>query len=134
MSMAGIGEMLRGLGIPSSWAFILASAGAMVGLAALDFIGAVFAKEWADHRHPHWFVAGLVAFGLLFVLYAASLRFAELSTVTLGWIVFLQVGILLYERIRFAVDLSADKWFAIAAILVLQGYLVLAPALASAER
>lgn len=127
MSIAGIGELLRTLGIPSSWCFLLASVGAMIGLAALDFIGAVFAKEWADNRQPLWFIAGLIAFGLLYVLYAGSLRFAELSTVTLGWIVFLQVGILVYERLRYAVDLSPDKWFAIAAILVLQGYLVLAP-------
>lgn len=131
MSIAGIGELLRTLGIPSSWSFLLASVGAMIGLAALDFIGAVFAKEWADGRQPIWFVAGLVSFGLLFVLYAGSLRFAELSTVTLGWIVFLQVGILVYERLRFAVDLSPDKWFAIAAILVLQVYLVMAPGFGS---
>jgi multidrug transporter EmrE-like cation transporter len=134
MSILGIGDVLRGLGVPSSWSFILASVGAMIGLAALDFVGAVFAKEWADNRQPLWFVAGLIAFGLLFVLYAGSLRFAELSTVTLGWIVFLQVGILLYERLRFAVDLSPDKWFTIAAILVLQVYLVLAPGSGPAGR
>ena len=31
------------------------------------------------------------------------------------------------ERVRYEVDLPPGKWVAIAAILVLQGYLVLAP-------
>ena len=69
--------------------------GAMVLLAALDFIGAVLAKEWATERN-HWlFAGGLVAFGALFAVYAVSLKVAELSTVTFGWIITLQVGLLL---------------------------------------
>src|SRR6266545_2237436 len=68
---------------------------AMVMLAALDFLGTVFAKEWAE-RHNHWlFAAGLLAFGVLFAVYAVSLHVAELSTVTFGWIVTLQIGLLL---------------------------------------
>ena len=127
MNGAAIGETIRGLGVSGSFSFVLASLVAMIALASLDFLGSVFAKEWADGRHPLWFLAGLLTFGLLFVVYAGSLRFAELSTVTFGWIVFLQVGILLYEPFRFAVDISPDKGFAIAAILLLQAYLVLAP-------
>jgi hypothetical protein len=60
-------------------------------------------------------------------VYAVSLRVAELSTVTFGWIVTLQVGLLLLERIRYAVELPNGKWAAIVAILVLQAYLILAP-------
>jgi hypothetical protein len=103
--------------------------GAMVMLAALDFLGAVLAKEWAEGRNRnHWlFAAGLVAFGALFAVYAVSLKVAELSTVTFGWIVTLQVGLLLLERIRYAVELPNGKWAAIVAILVLQAYLILAP-------
>jgi hypothetical protein len=101
--------------------------GAMVLLAALDFLGAVLAKEWAEGRN-HWlFAAGLAAFGALFAVYAVSLKVAELSTVTFGWIVTLQVGLLLLERIRYAVELPNGKWAAIVAILVLQAYLILAP-------
>lgn len=132
MNVVAIGETIRGLGISGSLSFVLASVAAMIALAALDFVGAVFAKEWADGKHAMWFLAGLLTFGLLFVVYAASLRFAELSTVTFGWIVFLQAGILLYEKVRFAVDISPDMGFAIAAILVLQAYLVLAPGSAAA--
>jgi len=107
--------------------FFLTSITAMIALALLDFIGAVFAKEWADTRQPWWFVAGLVTFMGLFVFYAASLKTAELSIVTIGWVVFLQVGLLLYERVRYGASLPPLKWVAIVLILVLQTYLVLMP-------
>ena len=98
--------------------------GAIVLLAALDFLGAVLAKEWTTERN-HWlFAGGLVAFGALFAVYAVSLKLAELSTVTFGWIVTLQVGLLMLERVRYEVVLPTGKW---AAILALQAYLILAP-------
>jgi hypothetical protein len=101
--------------------------GAAVTLAALDFVGTVFAKEWAS-GHNHWFLAGgLLMFGVLFIVYALSLKTAELSTVTLGWMVFLQIGLLLIERFHYGVTLPSGKWIAIAAILCLQAYLILAP-------
>jgi hypothetical protein len=101
--------------------------GAMTVLACLDFIGAVFAKGWAEGG-GHWqFAAGLAAFGLLFGVYARILGVAELSTVTFGWIVGLQVGILVFERVRYSVQIPTGKMIAIVAILALQAYLVLAP-------
>jgi hypothetical protein len=63
----------------------------------------------------------------LFVVYAVGLRYAEMSTVTFGWIVVLQVGVLAVERFRYDVALPPGKWVAIAAIIALQAYLVLAP-------
>lgn len=123
----GTAEFLRALGIPSSWHFYLASFGAMLALAGLDLLGAVFAKEWAERHHAAWFLAGLLSFGALFAVYAASLQVAELSVVTLGWIVFLQVGLLLLDRVRYGVDLPPAKLVAVAVILLLQVYLVLAP-------
>jgi hypothetical protein len=63
----------------------------------------------------------------LFAFYALSLKTAELSIVTIGWVVFLQVGLILYERFRYDVTLSPAKWAAIVLILALQAYLVLAP-------
>lgn len=111
----------------ATWQFILTSLSAMIILALFDFVGAVFAKEWADTRRPWWFVAGLVTFMGLFCFYAYSLKTAELSIVTIGWVVFLQVGLLLYERLRYGTELPPMKWAAIALILALQAYLVLAP-------
>ena len=58
---------------------------------------------------------------------AASLKTAELSIVTIGWVVFLQVGLLLYERFRYGASLPPLKWVAIVLILTLQAYLVLVP-------
>jgi multidrug transporter EmrE-like cation transporter len=117
----------RLLGLSPAIQFFLMSLAAMIALATLDFIGAVFAKEWADTRNPAWYLVGLIMFGALFTDYAISLKTAELSIVTIRWVVFLQVGLLLYEHVRYGTTLSPQKWAAIVLILVLQSYLVLAP-------
>lgn len=108
------------------------SVGAMLALAGLDFLGAIFAKEFAERQHARMFVAGLLTFGVLFIVYAASLKVAELSFVTFGWVVFLQVGLLLLDRWRYDVPISTGKWIAMVAILALQAYLILSPAAAPA--
>jgi multidrug transporter EmrE-like cation transporter len=127
MDVDAVLRMVRFPGIPPVVQFFLTSFAAMIVLALLDFIGAVFAKEWADTRQPWWFVAGLVTFIGLFAFYAASLKTAELSIVTIGWVVLLQVGLLIYERVRYGAELPPLKWVAIALILALQTYLVLVP-------
>jgi hypothetical protein len=126
-SPVGINAILGSLGIPAAWQYFVTSLLVIIALAGLDFIGSVFAKEWAEERQPGWFLAGMVVFGILFVVYANSLRVAELSVVAFGWVIFLQVGILLYERIRYGVELPPGKWAAIAVILALQAYLILSP-------
>jgi hypothetical protein len=118
---------LETLDAPISWRFYIVSLGAMIMLAGLDMLGAVLAKEWVTRHHPAWFIAGLISFGVLFAVYAASLHVAELSIVTLGWIVFLQVGLLAIDSVRYGVTFPRGKWLAIALILVLQIYLELAP-------
>ncbi len=115
------------LSVPAGWRFYLISLAAMVALAGLDMLGALLAKEWAERHHGAWFLAGLLTFGVLFAVYAASLRVAELSVVTFGWIVILQVGLLLFDRFRYGVVFPPAKWLAIALILALQADLVLAP-------
>jgi hypothetical protein len=122
-----MGEILNRVGVPAGWHVAVAALGAMVALATLDFLGAVAAKEWSLARHPGWMAAGFVCFALLFVVYGASLAFAELSVVTFGWVVFLQVGILLYERVRFGVVLPPDKLAAMLLIVALQAWLILRP-------
>ncbi|MBL8127651.1 MAG: hypothetical protein JNM64_08450 [Chloroflexia bacterium] len=127
MELDALDRIVRPQMESGTWRFILTSLLAMIVLALFDFVGAVFAKEWADTRQPWWFVAGLATFMGLFCFYAYSLKTAELSIVTIGWVVFLQVGLLLYERIRYGAELPPMKWAAITLILVLQAYLVLAP-------
>ena len=63
---------------------------------------------------------------LLFYVYASSLQYAELALVTLGWVVVLQVGVLMLDRMRYGHALSADKWAAVVVILAAQAYLLLA--------
>jgi multidrug transporter EmrE-like cation transporter len=119
--------VVRPLGLTPTLQLALASVLTMLLLALLDFVGAVFAKEWADTRNPLWFAAGLTAFVILFAFYAGSLKTAELSIVTIGWVVFLQVGLVLYERFRYDAELAPAKWAAIALVLALQAYLMLTP-------
>ncbi len=118
---------LESFGFAGIWRGYGLAFGAMLALAGLDMLGAVLAKEWALRNQPVWFVAGLAAFIVLFAVYAASLHVAELSIVTMGWIVFLQVGLLVIDSLRYGVTFPPGKWVAIGVILILQAYLVLAP-------
>lgn len=105
--------------------FVLATA--MATLAALDFGGALLAKQWADNGSRLCFLIGLLTFVVLFAVYATSLKTAELSVVTMGWVVLLQVGLVLIDRFRYDVSISTEKWAVIVAILCLQAYLILDP-------
>ena len=79
--------------------------------------------QGADGARPDFSID--LGWFVLFAVYARALRVADLSVVTIGWVVFLQVGLLLIDRFRYDLALSPPKWAAVAAILVLQGYLVL---------
>ena len=116
-----------------AWTAALTSIAAMLGLAALDFTGAIFAKESVERQHYGLYVAGALSFLMLYVVYAQILKTAELSIVTIGWVVFLQVGLLLVDRFRYGVEFGSTKLIAIGLILVLQAYLVLAPNTASSN-
>lgn len=105
----------------------------MIVLAGLDLTGSILAKQWTVGGGSWVLLAGAAAFLLLFGVYALSLRYAEMSTITLGWIVALQVGVMAVERVRYGVTLSPGKWIAVAVIIAAQAYLVLAPS-SSAER
>jgi multidrug transporter EmrE-like cation transporter len=115
------------LKLPASWPLPVVATVAMAALAGLDLLGAIAAKEWAERQNVTAIALGVVAFVLLFWVYASSLQYAELAVVTMGWIVLLQVGIVIVDRVHFGTMLSADKIGALIIILVAQGYLVLAP-------
>ncbi|CAN7599077.1 hypothetical protein LJR027_004270 [Terrabacter sp. LjRoot27] len=112
---------------PEAWPVPVVATVAMVCLAGLDLLGAVFAKEWAENGSVRALVLGAGAFLVLFWVYASSLRYAELALVTMGWVVMLQVGLVLIDRWRYGVELPTGKWVAIGVVLVAQAYLVLAP-------
>jgi hypothetical protein len=113
---------------PDAWPVPVVATVAMVCLAGLDLLGAVLAKEWAENGSVRALVLGAGAFLVLFWVYASSLRYAELALVTMGWVVMLQVGLVLIDRWRYGVELPTGKWVAIGVVLVAQAYLVLAPA------
>jgi hypothetical protein len=113
---------------PATWPLPMVAGCAMFLLAVLDFAGSLAAKEWADTGSPRWLFAGVGCFLVLFYVYAASLQYADLATVTMGWIVLLQVSLLVLDHVRYDVTLPPAKWVAVSLILVLQAYLVLAPA------
>jgi hypothetical protein len=98
---------------------------AMMLLAGLDLLGAVAAKNWSEHRTFPWFAAGAAVFVIVFWVYGSVLQVAELSVVTLGWIVLLQVAVVILDRVRYSVTVTPAQMVAIVLILFLQGYLVL---------
>ncbi|GAA6524388.1 hypothetical protein [Intrasporangium sp. DVR] len=120
-------ELFPLIRVPSGWPVPVIATVAMVVLAVLDLVGAVAAKEWADNGTVRALALGSVSFLVLWWVYASSLRYAELSLVTMGWIVILQVGLLLIDRWRYGVELPTGKWVAICVVLIAQGYLLLAP-------
>lgn len=118
--------------LPESWPLPVVATMCMAALAGLDLLGAIAAKEWAEKQTPLALGTGALAFLVLFWVYASSLQYAELAVVTMGWIVLLQVGIVLVDRLHFDNALPTGKLAAIVVILAAQGYLLLAPSTPSA--
>jgi hypothetical protein len=112
---------------PASWPVPVVAAVAMLLLAVVDLAGAYATKEAVLRRSPGLAAAGAALFLLLFYLYACSLQYAELALVTLGWVVALQVGVVLLDRFRYGATMPAGKWVAVGVVLLAQGYLLLAP-------
>ena len=113
--------------LTASWPVPVVASVAMAVLAGLDLLGAIAAKEWAEKQSIAAIAFGTIASVALFWFYASSLQYAELAVVTMGWIVLLQVGIIIVDRVHFGTVLGPDKIGALIIILVAQGYLVLAP-------
>src|SRR4051795_10922810 len=113
---------------PASWSTPVVAAVAMLLLAVVDLAGAYATKEAVVRRSLPWAVAGVALFVLLFYVYASSLQYAELALVTLGWVVALQVGVLLLDRYRYGQQLGLDKWVAVGVIIMAQAYLLVASA------
>jgi hypothetical protein len=112
---------------PESWPQWVVAVSAMLILAVLDLAGALAAKESVERRSYSLAVFGVVLFVLLFWVYASSLQYAELAPVTFGWIVILQVGVVLVDRFRYDVHLSGGKVAAVLVMLLAQAYLLVSP-------
>ena len=100
-------------------------------LAGLDITESVLAKEWALRRSPWLLAAGLSASMLLFALFVVAIGYTEMSTVTIGWVVVMQLGLMITESVRYDVAHTPDRWVVMGAIVCLLGYLVVSPASAA---
>lgn len=116
---------------PHSWPTPVVAAVAMLLLAVLDLGGSLAAKEAVLRRSSLLGVLGAGLFVVLFWVYASSLQYADLAPVTFGWIVVLQVGVVLLDRFRYSTSLQPGAWVAIAVILAAQAYLLFAGAASS---
>jgi cell division protein FtsW (lipid II flippase) len=112
---------------PASWPTPLVATVSMLLLAVVDLASAWATKEAVVRRSVPWALAGVAMFVVLFYVYASSLQYAELTLVTLGWVVLLQVGVIMLDRFRYGQVLTADKWVAVGLILLAQAYLLLSP-------
>ena len=119
-----VSDLMPLMRAPDSWPLPVTAAVSMTTLAGLDLVGAYAAKEWAVTRGTGMLVLGIGAFVVLFWVYASALQYAELALVTLGWIVVLQLGLLLVDRVVYAVKLAPGQWVAIVLILAAQAYLL----------
>ena len=113
--------------VPDSWSQPVVAFVAMAVLAALDLAGAYAAKEAVDRRSAGMAALGVALFVVLFWVFASTLQVAELAPVTFGWVVILQVGVVLLDRFRYGVTLPTSKWIAVGVLLLAQAYLVLGP-------
>jgi hypothetical protein len=106
----------------------LGNMGSLVGLtlalAVLDLGVATFAKEWSLRRDPRLLIAGVAAALVLFGVFVIALGYGEMSTVTLGWIVSVQAGLMLMEHVRYGIHHPAGHWVVVGVIVTLQGYLL----------
>jgi hypothetical protein len=118
---------------PDSWPQPVVATVAMILLAILDLAGAFAAKEAVERRSLGLALLGAGLFVAVFWVFMSSLRVAELAAVTFGWVVILQVGVVLLDRFRYGVIPAPGTWLAIVVLLVAQAYLILAPGSKPAE-
>ena len=111
---------------PHAWPSPAVAAVAMLLLAGLDLGGSLAAKEAVLRRSPVLAVIGAGLYVVLFWVYASSLQYADLAPVTFGWIVALQVGVVLLDRFRYSTPLPVGGWVAMGVILAAQAYLLFA--------
>lgn len=97
--------------------------GFMLALAGIDFAAALVAQDFADRRRLSTLAVGSALSVSLFVVYAVALRLADLSIVTMGWIVMLQVAVICWDVVHHGLHLSATQWTAVTVIVVLQVFL-----------
>jgi hypothetical protein len=124
----GIAESVAVSGTSEEASRPMLALAAMVALAGLDLVGAILARRYADQRSWVTLIGGVAIFGLLFWIYGRSLAYSELATVTFGWVIIVQVGVVVLDRVNSGVTIPTGKGLAMVAMVGLQCYLLFAPA------
>jgi hypothetical protein len=99
----------------------------VVLLAGIDIVSGVVAKGWAG-THSRWLlIGGCALYLIMFWIYGVTLRFGELSTVTIGWVVLVTVTNMALDRFVYQLHFSTSRWLAAGAAVVLLTYLFASP-------
>jgi hypothetical protein len=96
----------------------------VVLLAGIDLVSGVVAKSWAASHSGWLMLAGCAMYLVMFWGYGVSLRFGELSTITLGWVVLVTLGNLALDKFRYQVNFPTSKWLVAILIVALLVYLL----------
>jgi hypothetical protein len=104
---------------------ILVGVGLVAGVATLDLIAFVLAKEWTEGRGAWLFWLGLAVNTAIFALFARSLGILDPVAVSFGWIALFQLGVVLIDRFRYGVALGAGRVAAVSVMVLLEAYLIL---------
>jgi hypothetical protein len=111
----------------SAGGFPTAATGSMLVLVALDLAGAYCAVRYTATGQQIWWAVGTVSYLVCFPIYAAALRWGELGTVTLAWLVSVQIGTLVIDWATKGTTLPASKLVAVLVIFAAMAYVLLAP-------
>jgi hypothetical protein len=101
--------------------------GVVLLLASLDLIGSVLLKEAMLRRSPVLAIAGAGVFVFLAMTLALALEVAELSLVSLGWIVLLQVAVMVVDATRYGYTPGRVQLVAICVAMLALVVAVVAP-------
>ena len=96
----------------------------VVLLAGIDLVSGVLAKSWAATNSGWLMLAGGAMYLVMFWGYGVSLRFGELSTITIGWVVIVTIGNMALDRFRYQVNFPTSKWLVAILIVALLVYLM----------
>ena len=107
---------------------------AVLVLAGLDLAAALLAKEYSLRPRVLPLAAGLATSAALFVVYVKSLSYGDLWLVTFGWIAFLQIGVVVVDRIRFGTSLSARNLVLIGVLVIAEVLLLTGPSTRSSSQ
>lgn len=101
--------------------------GAMLLLATLDATAALFLKEAVQHRNPLFAVYGIVLMVAVAGVLMWTLELAELTIVSLGWIILFQVAVMVIDRYRYDVVPGRVQLIAIIVAVIALAVAALAP-------